>query len=159
MCGILAPLAASRLLFLQRWEDLLDDAGTYSHLEPHVAFASDVCKEGGSDDEYGRRKKRRKKAAPPAEHTRGDLHILDENMELLLSGSFDASQFGSGLGDHDRSSSQADAAMGFDIYQNDLFQQADNFDLGEIGDELAQELGEGWATAPPTQQPSATQNE
>ncbi|KAI0031157.1 Rec8 like protein-domain-containing protein [Vararia minispora EC-137] len=124
--------------YLDRYQTFSDDGGKLS------SFSGK-----GSDDEYGKRKKKKGRKVPATERPRRDLHILDETFELL-SGSFDASQLGSGLGDYDRSSSQADAATDFEVYEDNLFQQVD-LDMGEIGEELAQELGEGWASVPPTQ--------
>jgi hypothetical protein len=57
---------------------------------------------------------------------------------------------GSGFDTFDRSSSaQAADVTGFEIFHDNLmFPDQENLDLGVIGDELAQELGEGWTYTP-----------
>ncbi|KAL5519112.1 REC8 [Sanghuangporus vaninii] len=81
-----------------------------------------------------------------SEMGRGNLHTLDEHHEHLLSTSFDAN--GSFLIGIDPSSSQMDPGLRFGSFgfDDNIFGPGDNFDmgLGDIGDELARELGEGW---------------
>lgn len=102
-----------------------------------------------SDDEYdpsGSKKSKKKpksKGSPIslAEQGRADLHKLQEDHSYLLSSSLhEAFQDAGGVGP---SSSQFGGGFQFD----------DNFlegvDLGgDIGDELARELGEGWGASP-----------
>ncbi|THH21523.1 hypothetical protein EW146_g23 [Bondarzewia mesenterica] len=112
--------------------------------------------EAGSDDEYGRPKRNRKKQGkrPPVsvENLRANLHTLNEDLEQVLSGSFDVSFLGSGVGGLDLSSSQIEGGFGFDGFGDNPFAVDDALDLaGGIGDELAKELGEGWGAAPVTQ--------
>lgn len=57
-----------------------------------------------------------------------------------MSGSFDVSFLSGGDGEQRCFSPRMDA--GFD------FGGSDDFGFGDIGDELAKELGEGWASAP-----------
>lgn len=57
-----------------------------------------------------------------------------------MSGSFDVSFLSGGDGEQRSFSPRMDA--GFD------FGDSDDFGFGDIGDELAKELGEGWASAP-----------
>ncbi|KAL5534409.1 hypothetical protein ACEPAG_871 [Sanghuangporus baumii] len=82
----------------------------------------------------------------PSETGRGNLHTLDEHHEHLLSTSFDAN--GSFLIGIDPSSSQIDPGLRFGSFgfDDNIFGPGDNLDmdLGDIGDELARELGEGW---------------
>ena len=76
------------------------------------------------------------------------MHTLNENLEQVLSGSFDVSFLGSASG-MDPSSSQIDGAFGFDGFDDNPFIVDDGIDLGgDIGDELAKELGEGWGGTP-----------
>ncbi|EIN13763.1 hypothetical protein PUNSTDRAFT_140229 [Punctularia strigosozonata HHB-11173 SS5] len=106
-----------------------------------------------SDEEYGvgaakrKSKAKHKHSSSVVEHARANLHTLQEDHEHLLSNSFDASfsalwpQAG-----QDPSSSQADA--GFNFLDDDLFGAGGELGLdGGIGDELAQELGEGWGVS------------
>lgn len=58
----------------------------------------------------------------------------------MMSGSFEVSFLSGADGDQQRLSPQMD--VGFD------FGDSEDFGLGDIGDELAKELGEGWASAP-----------
>ena len=86
----------------------------------------------------------------PSETGRANLHTLDEYHEHLLSTSFDAN--GSFL--LDPSSSQIDVGLRFEPFgfDDNMFGPGDNLDMGigDIGDELARELGEGWgADIPP----------
>ena len=71
------------------------------------------------------------------------MHTLDENHAHLLSASFDASlNQSSNLAVP--SSSQFDAGFGY-VFDDNFFGMSDGLDFGgEIGDELARELGEGW---------------
>ncbi|KAI0309026.1 hypothetical protein OF83DRAFT_1089355, partial [Amylostereum chailletii] len=116
------------------FDDLLDN--WQSFMEPE---------EDESDDEYGRPKKKPKKPSA-VENVRANLHTLDENLEQMLSGSFDAS-FMSGAAGGGEQSSQVDDGYGFNVFEDNPFVAADGFDLGQIGDELANELGEGWGSA------------
>lgn len=106
-----------------------------------------------SEDEYGRPKKaskKQKQRASSLEHARADQHTLDEILEHMLSASFDvsASIDHSGVGP---SSSQMDVdGFGFG-FPDDPLLGGDDLNLdGDIGDELARELGEGWG-GPPSQ--------
>ena len=73
------------------------------------------------------------------------MHTLNENHAHLLSASFDTSLNGNLA---IPSSSQFDAGFGF-AFDDNFFGMSDGLDIGgEIGDELARELGEGWAAAP-----------
>ncbi len=66
------------------------------------------------------------------------MHTLEENLDQMMSGSFDVSFLSGALGEHEPFSSSMDDGFGFEDCQ----------DFGDIGDELAKELGEGWASAP-----------
>ncbi|KIY52705.1 hypothetical protein FISHEDRAFT_55692 [Fistulina hepatica ATCC 64428] len=113
--------------------------------------------ENNDDGEYDPRarnkgaKRKTTKPASAAEEMRGDPHMLDEHHEYLT-GSFDLSFNGSGAEGIDISSSQAEG-FGFG---NSFFSGDDIFDLGGLGEELAQELGDSWAT--PRQIAPATTN-
>ncbi|TFY67439.1 hypothetical protein EVG20_g3941, partial [Dentipellis fragilis] len=105
-----------------------------------------------SDDEYGKPKKAGKKPAkksvPFLEQARENLHTLNENLEQMLSGSFDVSFLGSAIGGMDPSSSQIDGGLDFG-FEDNIFAPVDGLDLGDgIGDELAKELGDGWGAPP-----------
>lgn len=95
------------------------------------------------DDEYGRPKKRAKsrdkRPLPNPEMGRAAMHTLEENLEQIMSGSFDASFLGGASGEQEPFSSSMDDGFGFG--------DCDDFGLGDIGDELAKELGEGWASS------------
>jgi meiotic recombination protein REC8, fungi type len=78
-------------------------------------------------------------------NARGDTHTLKENHDLILSASFDNSFKNEGFGGIAPSSSQF-GGFGFD---DDFLGGLDNVGVGDIGDELAQELGEGWGGAIP----------
>ena len=103
-----------------------------------------TAEEDDSDDEYGkprRKPKHQDKRLPhPNEVGRATTHTLDENLEQMMSGSFEVSFLNGADGDQQRLSPQMD--VGFD------FGDSEDFGLGDIGDELAKELGEGWASAP-----------
>jgi hypothetical protein len=103
-----------------------------------------TTEEDGSDGDYGklRRKPRPKDKQPPpqAEVGRATKHTLDESLEQMMSGSFDVS-FLSGVDGEQRDFSPRMNA-GFD------FGDSEDFGFGDIGDELARELGEGWASVP-----------
>ncbi|KAI0052884.1 hypothetical protein FA95DRAFT_1553180 [Auriscalpium vulgare] len=107
----------------------------------------------GSDDEYGRPKKRKakdtKKRAPSVlETARANMHTLNENLEQLLSGSFEASFMdNSGVGD-ESFISQPGEGFGFGDFGDNPFVADGELGLGDLADELAQELGEGWGSAP-----------
>ena len=96
------------------------------------------------DDEYGRprekEKSRDRRSLPHPEMGRAAMHTLDENLEEIMSGSFEASFLGGAPGEQDPFSSSIDDGFGFG--------DCEDFGLGDIGDELAKELGEGWASAP-----------
>lgn len=118
--------------FLGDWQDIL---------EAQVEAESD---DDDDDDEYGKPSKKTKsrdrRSLPHPEMGRATLHTLEENLEQLLSGSFDASFLGGAPGEQEPFSSSIDDGFGFG--------DCEDFGLGDIGDELAKELGEGWASAP-----------
>jgi meiotic recombination protein REC8, fungi type len=87
-----------------------------------------------------RLKSRDKRALPHSEVGRTTRHTLDENLEQMMSGSFDISFPSGAHGEQDSFSSNIGA--GFDFGDNE------DFGLGDIGDELVKELGEGWTSAP-----------
>ena len=109
--------------------------------------------QGADDDDYDpKAKKSKKKAKPsinPPETGRALQHTLDEfHDHLLLSTSFEGNNSLLGF---DYSSSQASAAgLGSFMINDDFF--ADGYvaggggldGLGDIVDDLARELGEGW---------------
>lgn len=113
------------------------------------------AEEGSSDDEYNPKAKRSKgkgkqSAVAPAsiaENARANAHTLNENHDLFLANSFDASFGGSGA--NMIPSSQNDT-FGFD---DSFFGAFDGLDIGEgVGDDVVRELGEGWGgTAPENQ--------
>ncbi|KAG2159848.1 uncharacterized protein EDB93DRAFT_1074203 [Suillus bovinus] len=129
--------------------------------DPGAAFAIDFdamvavhnkegAEEGSSDDEYNPKAKRSKgkgkqsavAPASTAENTRASAHTLNENHDLFLANSFDASFGGSGA--NIILSSQNDT-FGFD---DSFFGAFDGLDIGEgVGDDLVRELGEGWGGA------------
>jgi len=105
---------------------------------------------GSSDDEYNpKTKKQRGKGkqsaaalASTAENARANAHTLNENHDIFLTNSFDASFGGSGAAV--LSSSQNDNFS----FDNTFFGAFDDLDIGEgIGDDLLNELGEGWGGA------------
>ncbi|KAG2366517.1 hypothetical protein BDR07DRAFT_1274033 [Suillus spraguei] len=105
---------------------------------------------GSSDDEYNPKAKRPKgrgkqSAVAPAsivENARANAHTLNENHDLFLTNSFDASFGGSGA--NMIPSSQKDT-FGFD---DSFFGAFDDLDIGEgVGDDVVRELGEGWGGA------------
>ena len=106
--------------------------------------------EDGDDDEFnptakkskGKQRAREKPPSLLSENIRANLHTLDEHHDHLLSQSFDASFSGTGFGGP-LSASQMEAGFQF---SDDVFGMHDGMGLGEgdIGDELAKELGEGW---------------
>jgi hypothetical protein len=102
-----------------------------------------TAEEESTDDEYGnprRKPKHQNKRPPPSNEVgRATMHTLDENLEQMMSGSFEVS-FLSGADGEQRFSPRMDA--GFD------FGDSEGFGFGDICDELAKELGEGWASAP-----------
>ena len=74
------------------------------------------------------------------------MHTLNENHAHLLSASFDTSLNQSG-NLAVPSPSQFDTEFGY-AFDDNFFGMSDGLDLGgEIGDELARELGEGWGAA------------
>ncbi|KAG0708845.1 hypothetical protein DFH29DRAFT_1075247 [Suillus ampliporus] len=109
-----------------------------------------VAEEGSSDDEYNPKAKRPKgkgkqsavAPASTAENARANAHTLNENHDIFLANSFDASFGGSGA--NIIPSSQNDN-FGFD---DSFFGAFDGLDIGEgVGDDLVRELGEGWGGA------------
>jgi hypothetical protein len=88
------------------------------------------------------KRKKKSKPIPPSEDVRTNRHILNEDLSHLLSNSFDASFSEPNLNISGIDlSSQSAAVFGF----GDDFFGAHDLDLGgDIGDELARELGEGW---------------
>ncbi|EPQ60648.1 hypothetical protein GLOTRDRAFT_124401 [Gloeophyllum trabeum ATCC 11539] len=101
-----------------------------------------------NDGDYGKagaksRRKNKQQSLSLAEIARAAPHTLEENLEQLLSTSFDASFNVNGAGDLDPSSSQMDGGFGFGFDDNP-FGGPDDLDLAGIGEELAKELGEGW---------------
>lgn len=103
-----------------------------------------TIEEDGSDEEYGKPRKKSKfqdKRPPPhSEMGRATRHTLDENLDQMMSGSFDVSFLSDAQGEQEFFSSPIDAGFGFG--------DSEDFGLGDIGDELAKELGEGWTSAP-----------
>lgn len=103
------------------------------------------------EDEYdptnnkkSKQKKKQKAVVPSSENPRANAHTLNEDLSHLLSGSFDTSF------SNDRSGGLADP---FSSQVGDIFGFEDNLlgaphdldlSIGDIGDELARELGEGW---------------
>ena len=67
------------------------------------------------------------------------MHTLEENLEQIMSGSFEESFLGGAPGGQESFLSSMDDDFGFG--------DCGDFDLGDIGDELAKELGEGWASS------------
>ncbi|KAL6309946.1 hypothetical protein BKA93DRAFT_722097 [Sparassis latifolia] len=124
-------------------------------VDPGTAFAMDFgnifaafSDAEESDDEFDPTAKKKQKQKPRekpsslVENGRPNLHMLDEHHDHLLSGSFDVSFNGNAFEGAVPSSSQFDGGFGF---SDDLFALPEGIDLGgEIGDELARELGEGW---------------
>ncbi|KAI9444793.1 Rec8 like protein-domain-containing protein [Lactarius indigo] len=112
--------------FLGDWQDIL---------------GAQVEAESDDDDEYGRPKKKAKsrdrRPLPHLEMGRAAMHTLEENLEQIMSGSFDVSFWDGPPGEQEAFSSSMDDGFGFG--------DGEDFDLG---DELAKELGEGWASAP-----------
>ncbi|KAH8120144.1 Rec8 like protein-domain-containing protein [Phellopilus nigrolimitatus] len=86
-----------------------------------------------------------------SETGRANLHTLDEHHEHFLSTSFEAN--GSFIAGIDPSSSQIEPGMNFGsfAFDDNIFGMDDQLDLGigEIGDDLARELGEGWGVEAP----------
>lgn len=106
--------------------------------------------EGEADDDYDPKhahvkKAGKNKANEPQEDVRANACTLKEHHDHLLSNSFDLSFSASQIplgGGQDTSSSQAEGFL------NDPF-FSDGLDLGgDMGDELARELGEGWGAPP-----------
>ena len=95
------------------------------------------------DDEYGRpskkAKSRDKRPLPHPEMGRATMHTLEENLEQIMSGSFEESFLGGAPGGQESFLSSMDDDFGFG--------DCGDFDLGDIGGELAKELGGGWASS------------
>ncbi|KAH9065734.1 Rec8 like protein-domain-containing protein [Lactarius vividus] len=115
--------------FLGDWQDILE---------------AQAEAESDDDDEYGKPrgkvKSRDRRPLPHPEMERATMHTLDENLEQIMSGSFDVSFLGDPPGEQKPFSSSMDDGFGF--------ADGEDFGLGDIGDELAKELGEGWASTP-----------
>lgn len=103
-----------------------------------------TAEDDGSDDEYGKPRRnpkhKDKRRPPPNEVGRATMHTLDESLEQMMSGSFEVSFLSGPDGEQQHFSPQIDA--GFD------FGYSEDFGFVDISDELAKELGEGWASAP-----------
>ncbi len=103
-----------------------------------------VAEEDDSDDEYGKPKRKPKhtdkRRPPPNEVGRATMHTLDESLEQMMSGSFEMSFLSGADGEEQHFSPRMVA--GFD------FGDSEDFGFVDIGNELAEELGEGWASAP-----------
>lgn len=116
------------------------------------AFSQGRRATNDDDDEFDphQRPKRKQRSIlntsleiPAAEVGRTGLHILDEYHDHLLPTTLDPNaSFLSGL---DISSSQIDGGFNLESLSFDE-NRFDHFDLGlgDIGDDLARELGEGW---------------
>jgi meiotic recombination protein REC8, fungi type len=96
-------------------------------------------------DPTNKRPKQKKKPRHIAsmENLRTNLHILNEDLSHILSNSFEASfsEQNSGMLGIDLSSQ----SVGAFAFEDDIFGALQDLDLGgDIGDELARELGEGW---------------
>ncbi len=102
-----------------------------------------IAEEDNSDDEYGKPKRKPKHKdkwlPPPNEVGRVTMHTLDESLEQMMSGSFEVSFLSGADGEQQHFSPRMDA--GFD------FGNSEDFGFVDIGDELAKELGEGWASS------------
>lgn len=111
------------------------------------AVADDDEGDGDFDPRSKKAKSKGKQKEAPlsttAEHARG-LHTLEEDYDHLLAAAFDGSLSGTGSAQGPTafaaSSSQADGGFAFD----DVFALPEDVGGADIGDELAQELGEGW---------------
>ncbi|KAG1749976.1 Rec8 like protein-domain-containing protein [Suillus paluster] len=109
-----------------------------------------VAEGGSSDDEYNPKAKRPKgkgkqsavAPASTAENARANAHTLNENHDIFLANSFDASFGGSGANIIPSSQNEN---FGFD---DSFFGAFDGLDIGEgVGDDVVRELGEGWGAA------------
>ncbi|KAH8835245.1 hypothetical protein DL96DRAFT_1549848 [Flagelloscypha sp. PMI_526] len=123
------------------WDDILN-AGKSMQIQIVLYNESSDFDDDGT---YGARQKRqdRKKSTVQADVTveepRAGLYTLQEDHHAILVDSFDHSADHSGLGfGVDVSSSHVSVG----ILDGPVFE---DFDFGGVGDELAQELGEGWA--------------
>lgn len=103
-----------------------------------------------SDDDFGRPKKNKKKGRAKAssvslaEQARADAHTLQEHNNFMIPSSIGDSFSAAGFGGLGPSSSQAGGAFGLD---DDFLE---GLDLGgDIEEELAKELGEGWGVSAP----------
>lgn len=122
------------------------------HLAETAHIHADIsARQDESDDEFDpktrkakKKGKGRDKPSSMIEDPRMNQYTLDEHHDLLLSGPFEAPLSATGFGGAGPSSSQFDGGFGFD---DNLFDHA-AIDLGDIGDELAKELGEGWGGSP-----------
>ncbi|KAH9950358.1 Rec8 like protein-domain-containing protein [Amylocystis lapponica] len=115
-----------------------------------------------SDDEFNpkakkpRQKQKVREMPSLLENPRGNKHTLEEHHVHLLSGSFDESFNDIGFAGIVPSSSQFDGGFGFG---DDVFGLPGGMDVtGEIGDELARELGEGWGGSQRDNEVSAQMN-
>ncbi|KAI0257126.1 hypothetical protein BJV78DRAFT_1277705 [Lactifluus subvellereus] len=133
------------------WKSKVESIPRYSY-QTALTYTTE---EDGSDEEYGKPRKKSKpqdKRPPPhSEIGKATRHTLDESLEQMMSGSFDMSFPSDVQGEQEFFSSQIDA--GFD------FGDSEDFGLGDIGDELAKELGEGWTSALVQPKPSAEEEQ
>ena len=90
--------------FHQDWQDILDAQGEFrSHSVATRIALTHTAEEDGSDDDYGRpRRKSKPQVKRPLPHTevgRTTKHTLDENLDQMMSGSFDVSFLSGGNGE------------------------------------------------------------
>jgi hypothetical protein len=79
---------------------------------------------------------------PSSENPRVNQHTLNEDLSHLLSTSFDTSFSEGNAGGAGFDTSRGNDMFGF---EDDVFGAPHDLDLaGDIGEELARELGEGW---------------
>lgn len=130
---------------LQAWDGVRPEIeeGVLSAFNLIALLDHPLTIEDESDEEYGTQKTskaRKGKEAPVSAvgNARGESHTLKENHDLILSASFDNSFRNEGFGGFAPSSSHY-GGFGF---EDDFLGGLDN--AGDIGDELAKELGEGW---------------
>ncbi|KAI9460594.1 Rec8 like protein-domain-containing protein [Lactarius psammicola] len=121
--------------FLGDWQDILEAQGQFRAL-----LAEEKIQSLETGSPY-----------PHPETGRAIMHTLEENLEQIMSGSFEASFLGGASGGQELFSSSMDDCFGFG--------DCEDFGLGDIGDELAKELGEGWASAPMQSRPSVREEQ
>ena len=134
----------SSFRILQDWQGIWDAQGGIRLLVAMCIALTYTTEEDGTDDEYGKPRRKPKSQSKPPPHTevgRATKHTLDENLEQMMSGSFDMSFLSGRDGEGQHISPHMDARF-------DFGDSEDDFGFGDIGDELAKELGEGWASAP-----------